>query len=141
MKLALLAVGKLKDAWAKEGCAEYARRILTRLPFTEIEVRDDAELARRIPERLSLWVLDSRGKQLTSEELAGRLRTMMNEGAPGIAFVIGGADGVPAPIVKQANTIWSLGKGTLPHRLARLVATEQIYRALTIVRGEPYHHG
>lgn len=140
MKLALVAVGKLKESWAKEGCAEYAKRLGARLPFTEIEVKDDAELVRRIPERMQLWVLDSRGKQLTSEELAERLRTLMNQSVNGIAFVIGGADGVPAQLVKQADYLWSLGKGTLPHRLARLVVTEQLYRALTIIKGEPYHH-
>lgn len=140
MKLALLAVGKLKDSWAKEGCAEYAKRISVRLPFAEIEVRDDAELVRRIPERFELWVLDSRGKQLTSEELAAQLKLRMNQSAHGMAFVIGGADGVPPALVKQADYLWSLGKGTLPHRLARLVVTEQLYRALSIVRGEPYHH-
>lgn len=140
MKLVLLAVGKLKDAWAKEGCAEYAKRIAARLPWSEIEARDDAELIKKIPDRLQLWVLDSRGQQLTSEELAGKLRTGMNEALQGIAFVIGGADGVPAELIKRAHYKWSLGKGTLPHRLARLVATEQLYRALTIIRGEPYHH-
>lgn len=140
MKLAILAVGKLKDSWAKEGCAEYAKRISVRLPFSEIEVRDDGELSRRMPERFERWVLDSRGKQLTSEELAAQLKLRMNQGAHGMVFVIGGADGVPPAIVKQADYLWSLGKGTLPHRLARLVVTEQLYRALSIVRGEPYHH-
>ena len=63
----------------------------------------------------------------------------MVSGEQGLTFLIGGADGLPADLVKRANFHWSLGRLTLPHRLARLVLVEQLYRALSIVRGEPYH--
>jgi 23S rRNA (pseudouridine1915-N3)-methyltransferase len=63
----------------------------------------------------------------------------MSSGAAGVALVIGGADGLPSELVERARVRWSLGRLTLPHRLARLVVLEQLYRALSIVRGEPYH--
>ena len=143
MKLALVAVGKLKEAWVQEGCAEYAKRVRGKLPLDVVEVKDDAELIRKIPPkdygRYKLWALDERGKELSSEELAASLKQAMNGGEQGIALVIGGADGLPRDLVARANFTWSLGRLTLPHRLARLIVLEQLYRALSILRGEPYH--
>lgn len=63
----------------------------------------------------------------------------MNSGEHGVAFLIGGADGLPRDLVSRADFHWSLGKLTLPHRLARLIVVEQLYRAVSIIRGEPYH--
>jgi 23S rRNA (pseudouridine1915-N3)-methyltransferase len=139
MKLAVLAVGKLRDAWVKEGCDEYARRVQGKLPVEIVEVKSSADLERRIPPRYQVWALDERGKQLSSTELAGELRRHMDTGETGIAFLIGGADGLPADLTQRAHVRWSLGRLTLPHRLARLILLEQLYRALSIVRGEPYH--
>jgi 23S rRNA (pseudouridine1915-N3)-methyltransferase len=143
VKLALVAVGKLKEAWVQEGCAEYAKRVRGKLPLDLVEVKDDAELVRKIPPkdygRYKLWALDERGKELSSEELAASLKQAMNGGEQGIALVIGGADGLPRDLVARANFTWSLGRLTLPHRLARLIVLEQLYRALSILRGEPYH--
>jgi len=139
VKLALVAVGKLKEAWVQEGCAEYAKRVRGKLPLDLVEVKDDAELVRKIPPRYKLWALDERGKELSSEELAASLRKAMNGSEQGIALVIGGADGLPRELVGRADFVWSLGRLTLPHRLARLIVLEQLYRALSILRGEPYH--
>jgi len=139
VKLSVLAVGKLKESWVQEGCAEYLRRLRGKLPLEVIEVRDDAELQKRIPPRYEIWALDERGKQLSSEELAAAVGKRMNAGAQGIALLIGGADGLPAELVKRADFHWSLGRLTLPHRLARLILLEQLYRAHSILRGEPYH--
>jgi 23S rRNA (pseudouridine1915-N3)-methyltransferase len=141
VKLTLLAVGKLRDAWVLEGTEEYLRRLRGKLPLEIIEVKDDAELERRLGKlpRYKLWALDERGKQLSSEELAQSLKRAMDGGEAGLAFVIGGADGLPQDLVKRANFHWSLGRLTLPHRLARLVLVEQLYRAVSILRGEPYH--
>jgi 23S rRNA (pseudouridine1915-N3)-methyltransferase len=139
VKLAILAVGKLKEAWVQEGCAEYAKRMRGKLPLELIEVKDDAELTRKIPPRYKLWALDERGKQLSSDELAQALAQAMNGSEQGIAMIIGGADGLPPELVRRAAFTWSLGRLTLPHRLARLIVLEQLYRALSILRGEPYH--
>ena len=139
MKLAVVAVGKLKEAWVQEGCAEYAKRVRGKLPLELVEVKDDAELVHKIPPRYKLWALDERGRELASEELAASLNKAMNGGEQGIALVIGGADGLPKELVARADFVWSLGRATLPHRLARLIVLEQLYRALSILRGEPYH--
>jgi 23S rRNA (pseudouridine1915-N3)-methyltransferase len=140
VKLTVLAVGKLRDAWVQEGCEEYARRIRPKLPFEIVEVRDDDELVRRVEKSRGLvWALDERGKQLSSEELAQKIGGFMNSGEAGVTFLVGGADGLPQDLVKKSQFHWSLGRLTLPHRLARLILLEQLYRALSIVRGEPYH--
>ena len=139
MKLAVIAVGKLKEAWVQEGCAEYAKRVRGKLPLDLVEVKDDAELVRRLPPRHKLWALDERGKELTSEQLAEALNRLMNAGEHGVSLVIGGADGLPKELAARADFVWSLGRLTLPHRLARLIVLEQLYRALSILRGEPYH--
>lgn len=139
MKLALVAVGKLKEAWVQEASAEYAKRVRGKLPLDVVEVKDDAELVRKIPPRYKLWALDERGKELTSDELAQSLARAMNGGEQGMALIIGGADGLPRELVARAHFVWSLGRLTLPHRLARIIVLEQLYRALSILRGEPYH--
>jgi 23S rRNA (pseudouridine1915-N3)-methyltransferase len=140
VKLSVLAVGKLRDAWVQEGCEEYARRLRPKLPLELVELKDDDDLVRRLSKSRGLvWALDERGKQLSSAELANKLQELMSSGEHGVSFLIGGADGLPQDIVKKANFTWSLGRLTLPHRLARLILLEQLYRALSIIRGEPYH--
>jgi 23S rRNA (pseudouridine1915-N3)-methyltransferase len=140
VKLTVLAVGKLRDAWLEEGAADYHKRVKARLPIEVIEARDDADLVKRLPRgRGAVWALDERGKQLSSEELAQTLKRAMDTGEAGITFVIGAADGLPAQVLEQASFRWSLGRLTLPHRLVRVILLEQLYRALSIIRGEPYH--
>jgi 23S rRNA (pseudouridine1915-N3)-methyltransferase len=141
MKLAVIAVGKLKERHWVEACDEYLKRLRRYLPCEMVEVRSGAELLGRCPARHARWVLDERGRELTSEELARQLERRMTQGAAGIAFVIGGADGVPEDARNDAELTLALGRMTLAHRLARLVLLEQLYRALTIIRGEPYHRG
>lgn len=123
----------------QQGCAEYAKRVRAKLPLDLVEVKNDDELARKLPPRYKLWALDERGTELGSDELARRLQTLMNSGEAGVALVIGGADGLGPELVGRAHFVWSLGRLTLPHRLARLIVLEQLYRALSILRGEPYH--
>jgi 23S rRNA (pseudouridine1915-N3)-methyltransferase len=139
VKLTILAVGKLREPWVQAGCDEYARRMRGKLPLDIIEAKDDADLVKKLPARYQLWALDERGKQLSSDELAQSLGRHMNAGEQGIAFLIGGADGLPRDLVQRVNFVWSLGRLTLPHRLARLIVLEQLYRGLSILRGEPYH--
>lgn len=139
MKLVLLAVGKLKEAWLREGCDEYRKRIGRHLPIEIIEVKDDEALAARVPARFRMVALDERGREPTSVELADRLGAWMGSGVPGVALLIGGAAGIPAELLARADEKIALSRLTLPHRLARLVLVEQLYRALSILRGEPYH--
>jgi 23S rRNA (pseudouridine1915-N3)-methyltransferase len=139
LKLTVLAVGRLKDAWLEEGAAEFMKRVKARLPAEIIEVRDDKALLDKIPPRAELWALDEHGQQLTSAELSAAIGERMRHGEQGLCFAIGGADGHSPELLKKARFRWSLGKLTLPHRLVRVILLEQLYRALAILRGEPYH--
>lgn len=139
MRLTVLAVGKLRDAWVAQGCAEYSTRLRPRLPVEIIELKSDAGLAAKLPPRYLRWVLDERGAQPTSRELAAKLAQAMSTGAPGIALCIGGPDGHSEELRSRADYLLGLSRLTLPHRLARLIALEQIYRAVSILDGSPYH--
>jgi 23S rRNA (pseudouridine1915-N3)-methyltransferase len=86
-------------------------------------------------------VLDERGTQLSSDEFARLVERVLEERHRRIVFVVGGAYGIGERLRRRADTVLSLGRMTLPHELARVVLCEQLYRALTILRGEPYHHG
>jgi 23S rRNA (pseudouridine1915-N3)-methyltransferase len=139
VKLLLLCVGKLRDPWVTAGCAEYVKRLRPRLPVEVIELRREGELIDRLPPRYQRWVLDERGAQPTSRELAARLGQAMNASVAGVALCIGGPDGIPGELRDRADYLLSLSRLTLPHRLARLVLLEQIYRAASILDGSPYH--
>lgn len=86
-------------------------------------------------------LLDSRGRQLTSEEFAEQVGTLRDAGTQRLVLAVGPADGWSSAALARANLLFSLGRITLPHQLARVVAAEQIYRALTILAGHPYHSG
>ncbi len=86
-----------------------------------------------------LICLDHRGKTMSSRDLAGRLRRLEDRATREVTFVVGGFMGIPSEVQAQALESWSLGPMTLPHELARLVLLEQTYRALTLIRGLPYH--
>lgn len=96
-----------------------------------------AILSARLPKE-KLWVLDVKGNMLSTQSLAGRLQSAMTDGAD-IALVIGGADGVSAGVLTQADFKWSLSDLTLPHPLVRVVLIEQLYRAMSIINNHPYH--
>jgi 23S rRNA (pseudouridine1915-N3)-methyltransferase len=130
----------MRDRHMAAICEEYLQRARRHVPIEVVEVDDDAALARRLPARGEIVALEPGGDAWTTEELAKHLEHAMVHGAPAIAFLIGGALGLPADVVKKSSRRLSLSNLTLPHRLARVVLCEQIYRAMTIIRGEPYHH-
>jgi 23S rRNA (pseudouridine1915-N3)-methyltransferase len=153
MRIALLAVGQRMPEWVRSGFAEYQKRLHARLPITLVEIepgkRGNAgaekameEEARRLLGAVRredhLVLLDERGKQRTSLELSRWLGERMQAGQD-LAFVIGGADGVNSEVEKRANERWSLSNLTLPHALVRVVFIEQLYRAVTLLDGHPYH--
>ncbi|HSS40755.1 MAG TPA: 23S rRNA (pseudouridine(1915)-N(3))-methyltransferase RlmH [Polyangia bacterium] len=140
MKIVVLAVGKLRDRHLATLIDDYVARARHHLPLEIVEVDDDAALTRRWPASGDVIALEVAGESWTTELLARQLEGRMTRGTRTVTFVIGGADGIPAPLSARAGVRLSLSALTLPHRLARLVLCEQIYRALTIVRGEPYHH-
>ena len=140
MKLVVLAVGKMRDKHMSALCDDYVQRARRHVPVEIVEVEDDDALERRLPARAELIALEPGGDAWTTEELAKHLERQMVHGAQTIAFLIGGALGLPKSVVAKASRRLSLSNLTLPHRLARVVLCEQLYRAMSIIRGEPYHH-
>ena len=153
MKLAIVAVGNKSPAWVSAGCAEYLKRMPRELPLSVIEVKAEVRGAKSREQLLAaertrllaalqgfrrLVVLDERGSDLSTLELAQRLAGWMQAGGD-TAFVIGSADGVDAALKQQADEVIRLSRLTLPHALARLLLCEQLYRACSVVRNHPYH--
>lgn len=130
----------MRDRHMAALCDDYLQRARRHLPIEVVEVEDGAGLARRVPAGAELVAMEPGGVEWTTPELAAYVEQRMVRGARAVAFLIGGADGLPADLVRRAGTRLSMSRLTLPHRLARVVLCEQIYRALTIIRGEPYHH-
>lgn len=108
---------------------------------TEAREREAAALERRLPDELELIALTREGERWTTRALADYLDDMRTYGRPGAAFAIGGAHGLAPRLLARARARLALSAMTLPHEVARLVLTEQLYRAATILRGEPYHKG
>ena len=136
MKVRILAIGRLRPPYVDD--VEHYLKMLTRYASVEVvELREDDDVERRIPDRSYVVLLDERGGQMTSEGLAAWLEERRHEGRD-LCFVIGGAFGIE---LRDADLRLSLGQMTLPHQLARVVLVEQLYRAHKILAGEPYHHG
>jgi 23S rRNA (pseudouridine1915-N3)-methyltransferase len=138
VKLVLLAQGKLKDRGLRALVDDYLTRLRRYAPCEEVEVKEPAQLERALPPDALLVTLEVNGEALTSNELALRLERWLSRGKGVVAFAIGGAEGLPASLLARSSFRLSLSRMTLPHRLARLVLAEQLYRAFTIQRGEPY---
>ena len=135
MKVTILAVGRLRPPYLDD--VEHYLKMLRRYATVEVvEVREDDDVARRIPERAFVVLLDAKGRQMTSEAFAAWLEERRHEGRP-LCFVVGGAFGLDLP---GADLRLSLGEMTLTQQLARVVLVEQLYRAHRILAGEPYHH-
>lgn len=153
MQVSLVAVGKLRPA-LREVCDDYLRRLGRFVKVDEREVREAGRAAteqlqrdtegKRLIEAVAagspVVLLDLGGTAWSSEQLAAQLDAWRRDGRER-TFVIGGAAGVSAALHTRAASTWSLGPLTLPHELARIVVVEQLYRASTILRGEPYHKG
>ena len=147
MRIRLVSVGRDKDFTA-QGAQDYAERIRRFVPLDLIELpaaagpfgkEREAEriLAKRLP-RGELWALDERGTQMSSGELASRV-ARLRDSALDLTLSLGGDEGLGSAVTRDARFTWSLSRLTLPHRLARIVALEQLYRAFEILRGGPYH--
>lgn len=145
IRIDVFAVGKLKEKFWKDACAEYLKRLEG---YTKVEVRELADstpqkeaeaLMAALPKSGPIVLLDIKGRETSSEMLASKLETFALEGDSRISFIIGGSDGVTNEIKARASERISFGPITLPHNLARVVLLEQIYRAFKIIRKEPYH--
>ncbi|HTE26934.1 23S rRNA (pseudouridine(1915)-N(3))-methyltransferase RlmH [Flavitalea sp.] len=156
MKIQCWSVGKSHDSYVKEGTEDFTKRINKYFPasWTIIPVPknagtlSEADLKKKEGELILgmlqkddyLVVLDERGQTLDSPGLAQFLQKRGNESIRNLVFLIGGAYGTDNAILKRANYQWSLSKLVFPHQLVRLILSEQIYRACSILRNEKYHH-
>ena len=156
MKTCLLVIGKTDAAYVREGIGEYEKRLKRYLPF-EMKVLPDVKNAKNLSENLQKekeaelileqlvptdWVvvLDEKGKQFTSVEFSDYLAQKMLGGIKRLVFVVGGPYGFAPAVYQRANEKISLSKMTFSHQMVRLIFVEQIYRGMTILKGEPYHH-
>jgi len=151
MHLMLLAVGRLRPAF-REAADEYLRRLGRYVRAEEVEVKEagrssteaearrveGARLREKVRDRAHVVALDREAPPWSSEALARQTERWERLARP-VAIVIGGSTGLEAALLREADQRWGLGPLTLPHELARVVVLEQLYRAWTIRRGEPYH--
>ncbi|MFA5914795.1 MAG: 23S rRNA (pseudouridine(1915)-N(3))-methyltransferase RlmH [Burkholderiales bacterium] len=154
MKLVVIAVGTRMPAWVSDGYRGYAKRMPPGTSLDLVEIKAEArtsgktvaqmlaaEAARiraALPKGARVIALDERGKDLSTCSLAVQLEAWMQERGP-LAFLIGGADGLDDALKKSAAMQLRLSAMTLPHGLARVLLAEQLYRALSIIGGHPYH--
>jgi 23S rRNA (pseudouridine1915-N3)-methyltransferase len=136
--------GKDKSVALQSLTADYLTRLSNYLSVAKHELTTEAELLRhrdKLSGARALVLLDARGQQLSSEELAEFIRGHQNRGTQHLLFAVGGADGFSPAARRAADVQLSLSKMTLPHELARVILLEQLYRAFTILHGHPYHTG
>ena len=153
MRLTLVAVGRLKEAYWRQAADEYLRRLRPYATVREIEVPDrdvsrDEKRAiaeegeavlRAVPGGTHVVALDQAGTSFDSAELSSWLAAHALDGRSSVTFLLGGAAGLDPQVLRGADERLSLSRMTLPHQLARVVLLEQLYRAFKIERGEPYH--
>ena len=154
MRFLICAVGHKMPEWIMAGFDEYARRMPREARVELLEIKPEkrgegksiaqilsAEAIRiklALPPRCHVMAMDERGKQWTTAKLAESIIGWMKDGTD-TAFIIGGADGLDASIKNSADEVLALSALTLPHGLARVLLAEQLYRAVTLIRGHPYH--
>jgi 23S rRNA (pseudouridine1915-N3)-methyltransferase len=153
MRLVVAVVGKARNAALGDAIRDYETRAArywpldvhevreeraTGIPVDKVKEREALRLSEKVPERAQTVACELGGKSLTSEQFAELLQSAREQDRD-LAFLIGGAFGLSPSVAKKSTMRLSLAPWTLPHEIARLVLVEQIYRAGTIVRGEPYH--
>lgn len=151
MKINIVAVGKIKEKFYVDAISEYAKRLSRFCDFKVIEV-NEATNYKNLNEKSEIEgksllahvtgfivALDGKGKMLSSEEFAEFIQGKMIDGISEISFVIGGSNGLSLDVKEMANFVMSFGKITFPHQLFRVVLSEQVYRAFTIINKMPYH--
>ncbi len=156
MKITLLTVGKTDKDWVRQGMDIYVSRLKHYIPFSVVEIpelknvsslskdqiktREGELILKNIRPTDDLILLDERGKEYTSVELAKVIQDKISYAGKDIVYVIGGAYGFSDEVYRRADSKMSLSRMTFSHQMVRAIFVEQIYRAFTIMRGEPYHH-
>ena len=158
MNIKIIAVGKLKEKYLKDAVNEYMKRLSAYAKVEVIEIADEKEpdnasakdieniknkegskILDKIKDREYVILLDVEGKQVSSEDLAGKLADLSLSGDSNLVFVIGGSNGVSEEVRGKADFKLSFSKMTFPHQLMRVILLEQVYRGFKINRGEAYH--
>jgi 23S rRNA (pseudouridine1915-N3)-methyltransferase len=156
MKIWFWSIGKAHEGYVKEGIADFTKRMSRYFPveWSIIPVPKNAgmlsemDLKKREGETVLQWLkqddyliaLDENGKQFSSEGLSEFLQERASASTKNLVFLIGGAFGLDAVVLRRAQLQWSLSQLTFPHQLVRLILAEQVYRACTILKNEKYHH-
>lgn len=158
MRLAIVAVGRLKQGPERELAERYAKRTaeagraLGLRPPDIVEIRESRNrdaakrmieesiaIANAVPDRAAIVILDEHGENIDSIKLAGQLQAWQQAGRPAVAFIIGGPDGLADSLRQRADLRLAFGSATWPHQMVRIMLLEQLYRAATILSGHPYH--
>ena len=156
MKITLLTVGKTDKDWVRQGMEIYVSRLKHYIPFSVVEIpelknvsaltkdqikaREGELILKNIKPTDDMIILDERGKEYSSTELAKVIQDKISYTGKDMVYVIGGAYGFSEDVYQRANSKISLSRMTFSHQMVRAIFVEQIYRAFTIMRGEPYHH-
>lgn len=156
MKVKLICVGKTGKKFLEEGEQEYMQRLKHYLSFERIElpdikqaktltedqikVKEGEQIKSKIQSGEKIFLLDEKGKEYSSEQFSVFLQKQFNQGGQGIVFVIGGPYGFSEEMYQLATGKISLSKMTFSHQMVRMFFVEQLYRSMTILKGEPYHH-
>ncbi|MBO8155664.1 MAG: 23S rRNA (pseudouridine(1915)-N(3))-methyltransferase RlmH [Bacillaceae bacterium] len=158
MKITIVAVGKLKEKYLKQGIQEYTKRLkpyanveivevpdekapenLSEAEMEEVKQKEGERILSKLPPDTYVITLEIEGKGLSSEQLAKKMNELTTYGRSKIAFVIGGSLGLSQEVIHRSDFSLSFSTMTFPHQLMRLILLEQVYRAVKINRGEPYH--
>ena len=155
-KITLLTVGKTDVRWVREGLELYMERVSHYVPFAvdeipelknvsalsrdQIKEKEGEILLKKIRDKDCVMLLDERGTEYGSTDFAAFVQEKIARGNRDIVFVIGGAYGFSQALYSRADHLISLSKMTFSHQMVRTIFLEQLYRAFTIIRGEPYHH-
>jgi len=158
MKINIIAVGKIKEKYIRDGIKEFEKRLSRYCKLNIIELRDERvpenlsekemelvkikegkQILAKIPQNSYIISLEIRGKEISSEILSQKIEKLMISGSSSITFIIGSSLGLSEEVIKTSNYRLSFSKMTFPHQLIRLILLEQIYRGFKIMKGEPYH--
>ncbi len=139
LTLKILCVGRSGEEWLEAGIEMYLTRMRSALKVIEVWVKDDAQLLKAVAHERVLMALDPAGREMSSEQFSLFLQDQFVRGGSQLTCVIGGANGLPKELRERTIPLVSLSQMVLPHHLARLIFVEQVYRALEIAKGTPYH--
>ena len=146
MKILFITIGKQNDSSLSDAILDYTKRINNYfktewkiIPSSDIK-KESENILKNIESDDYLVSLDERGKELSTIELADFIEKRMISSDKRVVFVIGGAYGVSEEVLQRSNFKWSLSKLVFPHQIVRLILSETVYRAITVIKNEPYHH-